>query len=101
MIETTVLSSLIHNEEYARKTIPFIKPDYFDDFDERLVFNEIKTYIDEYNALPTKEALRIAIGERSDINEDRFKNLSGIVSNLNYEENTNLEWLVDKTEKFC
>lgn len=101
MIETTVLSNLIHNEEYARKTIPFIKPDYFDDFDEKLVFNEIKTYIDQYNALPTKEALRIAISERDDINEDRYKNLNGIVGNLNHEENTNLEWLVDKTEKFC
>ena len=27
-IESTILKNLIHNEDYARKVIPFIQPDY-------------------------------------------------------------------------
>ena len=101
MIESTILSGLLHNEEYVRKVIPFLKDEYFDDYNEKLVFNEIRTYIDAYNGIPTKEALRIAIGESNKLNEDQFKAANSVVSNLSYDEGTDLEWLIDKTEKFC
>ena len=40
-IETTVLRNLIYNEEYSRKVIPFIQPDYFENKTEKVVFEEI------------------------------------------------------------
>ena len=29
-IENTIIKNLISNEEYMRKVLPFLKPDYFD-----------------------------------------------------------------------
>ena len=58
-IERTALRNLIHNEEYSRKVLPFIKEDYFSDRLERLLFKEIYRFITKFNALPTKEALSI------------------------------------------
>ena len=37
-IERTTLSNLVSNEEYCRKVLPFIKADYFDLKEERVVF---------------------------------------------------------------
>jgi hypothetical protein len=58
-IETTILSHLVYNEEFARKTIPFLKSDYFSDPTERVIYEEIDTYIKKYNAFPSKEAVKI------------------------------------------
>ena len=56
-IERTALSNLIHNENYCRKVLPFIKEEYFADRTERLLFSEIYKFVNKYNSLPTKEAL--------------------------------------------
>ena len=34
-VERTILSNLLHNEDYLRKVIPFIKADYFEEKKER------------------------------------------------------------------
>lgn len=101
MIEKTILSGLLGNDEYARKVLPFLTPEYFDDTSERQVYQTINEYIEQYNGLPTKEALRITLDESDRINEDQFKDITGIIEGLHYDEKTDLDWLVDKTEKFC
>ena len=50
-IERTALSNLIHNEEYTRKVLPFIKEEYFSDRTERLLFTEIYKFVNKYNSL--------------------------------------------------
>jgi len=99
-IERTALRNLIHNEEYSRKVLPFIKEDYFSDRLEKLLFKEIYKFITKFNALPTKEALSIEINDSKDINEDEYKKITDIISTLSPEK-INLEWLVETTEKFC
>ena len=99
-IERTALRNLIHNEEYSRKVLPFIKEDYFSDRLERLLFKEIYRFITKSNALPTKEALSIEINDSKDITEDEYKKITDIIATLNPEK-INLEWLVETTEKFC
>jgi len=101
MIENIILGNLTFNEGYTRKVIPFLKDEYFDDYNERLVFKEIKKYIDEYNGLPTKEALKISISENDKLNEDQYRGVVNIVDGLSNDEDNDLEWLVNKTEKFC
>ena len=99
-IERTALRNLIHNEDYSRKVLPFIKEDYFSDRLERLLFKEIYKFITKFNALPTKEALSIEINDSKDITEDEYKKITDIIATLNPEK-INLEWLVETTEKFC
>jgi replicative DNA helicase len=99
-IEFLILRNLLHNEEYLRKVLPFIKSEYFEDQEQRIVFEEISKFVLEYNDIPTKEIICIEIEKRNDVNEEQFKKLTHLVTHL---ENTVVEqnWLVDTTEKWC
>ena len=99
-IETTAIRNLIHNEEYCRKVLPFIKEDYFSDRLEKVLFKEIYKFVNKYNNLPTKESLSIEINTNKSINEDEYKKITDILSTLNPEP-INLDWLVETTENWC
>ena len=99
-IERTTLSNLVYNEPYARKVLPFIKPEYFNNRHERVVFEEINKFMDKYGNQPTKEALAIELDNRKDLNEEEFKSIQTIIETLSNAE-VDMQWLVDTTEKFC
>ncbi len=99
-LETTAIRNLIHNEEYCRKVLPFIKEDYFSDRLEKVLFKEIYKFVNKYNNLPTKESLSIEINTNKSINEDEYKKITDILSTLNPEP-INLDWLVETTENWC
>ena len=99
-IERTTLSNLVFNEEYCRKVLPFIKPDYFDIKEEQVVFNEIVNFVDKYKRIPTQISLEIEVESRKDLTEDQHKNIVEIIKTLDSTE-VDMEWLVDTTEKFC
>ena len=99
-IEKTILENLILNEEYSRKVIPYIKEEYFSTKIEKTLFHIIKEFINEYNNMPTKDIVKISLGDRSDITEDEHKESKEFVDTLIIKED-NFDWLVDQTEKFC
>jgi len=99
-IEKVILRNLVYNEEYLRKVIPFIEPDYFNDRNERVVFEHITKYVAEYNSLITKEVLLIEIEDRRDITQEEVKNINGTINELEDIE-CDFEWLSDTTEKWC
>lgn len=101
MIEQTILAGLMAEEEYLRKVIPFLKDEYFDSQAQKVVFDEISKYVEKYNSAPNSKALEIAISSREDLNEALYKDIGNIVDNLKHDPTTNLEWLIDETEKFC
>lgn len=101
MIERTILAGLINNEQYARKTLPFIKPEYFHDKNEQVLYKSIVDYVNKYNGLPTKEALTISISDKTDLNQQQFADVNTIINELIYDTKTDTQWLVDKTEEFC
>ena len=47
MIETTILTNLINNEEYIRKVLPYVKDEYFQDHVDRSIYNEIVGYFEK------------------------------------------------------
>jgi replicative DNA helicase len=99
-IEFLILRNLLHNEEYIRKVIPFIKSEYFEDKNQKIVFEEIHSFVLEYNQPATKEVLCIEIEKRIDINEQEFKEIIQVISCLE-DVATEFNWLVDTTEKWC
>jgi replicative DNA helicase len=101
MIEAVVLSNLLLNEEYSRKVLPYVKEEYFLDPDERYLFNSINNFVNEYNSLPSKEAVVITIDKDDGVNEDRFTSLIGMVQGFQVDTLTDSQWLLDETEKFC
>jgi archaellum biogenesis ATPase FlaH len=99
-IENTILNSLFFNEDFVRKAIPFIKPHYFSKRDERSLFIEVDKFVQKYNNLPTKETILIELNNRKDLNEEEYKNVKDLVNSIT-KEDTDLQWLLDTTEKFC
>ena len=99
-IERTTLTHLIHNENYCRKVIPFIKSDYFSNRDEKIVFEEIEKFLEKYNSLPTQEALSINVDNRKDLTDDEYQKIVELIGSLNKTE-VDFQWLHDETEKFC
>ena len=99
-IENTILTNLFYNENYTRKALPFIKPYYFSKKDERELYVEVEKFVTKYKNLPTKEAILIELNNRKDLNEEEYKGIKDLVNSISYEE-TDLQWLLDTTEKFC
>ncbi len=99
-IETTILRNLIFNEDYSRKVIPFIQPDYFEQKTEKVIFEEIVQFIVKYGSAITIEALNIEIENRTDLNETEVKDIREINSSLN-DAAVEKQWLLDTTEKWC
>ena len=99
-VEILILRNLLYNEEYLRKVIPFIKADYFEDPHQKIVFEEVKNFVDQYNELSTKEVLCIEVEKRQDINDTSFQEITKMISYLE-DVPTDLDWLVDTTEKWC
>ena len=100
MIEQSILSNLINNEQYFRKSIPFLKQDYFQDRSHKLAFKLIDEYVKKYSSQPTTKALVIDLEEES-LNQDEIDSVRTLINGLDTEPIKDSEWLVDQTEKFC
>ena len=101
MLEKTILSNLILNLDYYRKVFPFIKEDYFEENSIKKVFSTYAEYVEKYKEPPSLEALKISLDKRKDLNESSYKDVMELVGDIAIDENTNGDWLVEETEKFC
>ena len=81
-IENTIIKNLISNEEYMRKVLPFLKPDYFDNTHEKIIFDEVTKFIVAYDKSPTSEILSIECEKRKDINDDSYKDILTYLKDL-------------------
>ena len=100
-LETTILKNLIYNEEYTRKVLPFLSVNYFQEREDKILYEKINEYINQYNALPTQEALAIEL-DKSSIKDEEFQNTLKLLESItNENDEANISWLLDSTEKFC
>jgi replicative DNA helicase len=99
-IESTILKNLLFNNDYCRKVLPFIKSEYFENFHEKVVFEEICKFVVSYDNLATKEVLLIETENRTDISEDTFKTICEYITKLD-DTPAEINWIVDTTEKWC
>ena len=99
-IQDTVLSSLMHNEDYVRTVVPFIKEDYFSHRPQKVVFGMIKEFFTKHNALPTKNILNIELEGTKGLSQAEFDACTQLIDGLSPTED-NHDWLVERTEKFC
>jgi replicative DNA helicase len=99
-LELTILRNLVFNEDYSRKVIPFIQPDYFEQRTEKVVFEEIVKFIVKYGSAITTEALNIEIENRTDLNETEIREIRSLISEFN-DSPVESQWIIDSTEKWC
>ena len=99
-VETLILKNLLLTEDYPRRVLPFIKIEYFEDRTDQVLFDLIHKYFVKYSAVPTVEALTIEVGKITTLSDDQFKQITQKLDSLD-KETTELEWLLDTTEKWC
>ena len=99
-IESTIIKNLVNDETYIRKVIPYIKPEYFNDYSDKILFDIINNFVVSYGQSPTREVLSIEVDNRKDLNEDTYKELQVKIQDINNTE-VDSQWLLDSTEKWC
>tara|TARA_B100000131_G_scaffold255989_1_gene250627 strand:+ start:1108 stop:2508 length:1401 start_codon:yes stop_codon:yes gene_type:complete len=97
-MEKTILSNLLNNEDYSRKVLPFLKPEYFKDRTEEILFKAIANFTVKYNTIPTQESLLIDLDGDTTINETEMANCQQYFEPF---EPKNEEWLIENTENWC
>ena len=101
-IEQTILRNLFRDEDYFRKVLPFLKSEYYEELNEKIIYEEIRKFADKYDRLPTEEVVLIEIERRDDISDQTFGEVRSICKSFaDVEEDPTKDWLLDATEKWC
>jgi hypothetical protein len=98
-LQTVILQNLLTDEAFCRKTIPHLKTDYFEG-PHRHVYNLILDFVVKFNKLPNPTALLIEL-EHSAYSGNASDYIEVIESLVPPAEKPELEWLLEKTEKWC
>ena len=99
--EHVIFGNLLNREDYGRKVIPFLKSEYFQDKADRTLFGLIESYVHKYNRFPTKEALNVDLSSSDGLDQNTYATVTTNINDLTYDPKTDLDWIVEKTEKFC
>ena len=99
-VETLILKNLLLTEDYPRKVLPFVKTEYFEDVTDGILYDVINKYFVKYSAVPTVEAITIEVGKISTLSDEQYKQTTQTLESFD-KEATELEWLLDTTEKWC
>ena len=99
-VPLTILKNLLNREEYTRKVLPFIKAEYFEERTDKVIFEEIGSFITKYDSLPLKEVLFIELEKRTDITQDEFKLCEQLIATLDPSD-VDFQWAIDTTEEWC
>jgi replicative DNA helicase len=99
-LNRTILRSLLTNEEYLRKVVPFLKPNYFEG-PLKLVFKQVAAFVEKHNTLPTLEAFRIDLEQNEKISDDMFTEVSAMLPEIFSPVDIDSDFLLEKTENWC
>ena len=99
-LNKTILRSLLTNENYMRKVVPFLKPNYFEG-PLRVVFKQVGAFVEKHNKLPTLEAFRIDLEQNDKISDDMFTEVSAMLPEIFSPVDIDTDFITEKTEKWC
>jgi archaellum biogenesis ATPase FlaH len=103
-VEHLILKNLLANEEYTRRVLPYIKPEYFHNKVDKVVLDLISDYTNKYNKVPTKDALLVDIGSLSGLHAEEYTAGVALINELSARGDdlpADIEWVLTTTEKFC
>lgn len=99
-LEQTILRNILTNDQYMRKVLPFVRPEYFSGTYKEL-YKEIGRFVGKYNKLPTLESFKIELDNNERISQGDYAHAIEILPSIFSTEQINQQWLLDTTEKWC
>lgn len=99
--EIVILSHLINSEQFSRKVVPYVKTEYFAHKPHKIIYELFADFLHKYNTVPTKESLLIELADKSGLSQELFNDAKNSIIDLASEQDTNVDWLTDKTEEWC
>ena len=94
-IQDVILRSFFTNEEYMRRVVPFMEPDYFE-ADQKKIFKSFVNYVAKYNSIPTLESFKIT-AKQEGMSQELYDQIPELFTPAEVE----FDWLIDNTEKWC
>lgn len=101
-IEDIILENLLHNEEYTRRVLPYLKDEYFNQNSYKIAFHLINRYVGKYNRQPSQEELVIELQNQKGLTQSNFEQTLDLVKTLQRKPKAQgIDWLIEHTERFC
>jgi archaellum biogenesis ATPase FlaH len=91
----------LKNHDYARRTLPFLKDEYFLAEDDRIFFQVVRDFIVKYDVPPTVEAVSLEVNNKSGLRDEVVKTINQSLKDVDLKTKDNIDWLIQSTEKFC
>lgn len=98
-IPSTILEALTNNEEFARKTFPYLKKEYFQLEHQKEIFEIVSKYFDQYDSIPTLEVLKVELHARNLIETIYNECVEEVNQYSIIKKDT--DWLLNTAEKYC
>lgn len=98
-LQEIIIRTLLTNDGYMRKVVPFLEPDYFEGIYNPL-FKGVAKYVAKYNKLPTYESFNIFLPESNLFGQDidaAHQILPGLFEHVIVD----MDWLLESTEGWC
>ena len=98
-IPTQILNHLLNNEEFCRRVIPYLKPEYFEG-SHRNVFDLIVKFVSKHNRLPTAKVLDMEL-RKVNAPEDVLNNSAQLIDSIREKSEIDTEYLIGEAEGWC
>jgi replicative DNA helicase len=99
-LSNIILRTLLNNDNYLRKVIPFLKPSYFEG-SSRVIFKQIAEFVDKHNKLPTLDAFRLDLEENDKISESMYAEIAARLPEIFSKTEIDEDFILEKTESWC
>ena len=98
-LPTQILNHLLNNEDFCRRVIPYLKPEYFDGTHKN-VFDLIVKFVAKHNRLPTSKVLDLEL-RKVNAPEDILNNSAQLIDAIREKSDIDTEYLIQEAEKWC
>ena len=98
-LPTHILNHLLHNEEFCRRVVPYLKNEYFEGT-HKTVFDLIVQFVSKHNKLPTSKILELEL-KKIQAPEDVLNNAQRLVNEIIDKSDIDTDYLITEAEKWC
>jgi len=98
-LQTHILNHLIHNEEFCRRVVPYLRKDYFEG-SNKIVFDLIVKFVAKHNKIPTDKILELELGKIS-APDDIMLGATNVINEIKAKSDVDTEYLIVEAEKWC